>query len=412
MMRLRFASSLLAGLLLAGCSTPAPAWRAGWGAALMPPSAKTALAQGELRDVTLRQTVRLSLGGQALRVRVSFGLGAEPVVIGAATLAAPPAAGGSGVAGPATPLRFQGAPGVTVAPGAEALSDPLTWQAVAGTHLTVSLHVRALPARQSVHVAAHSTQFLAPGDQSAAEVLEGGRQLSSWYQLGAVEVDAPQAGGVLVAIGDSITDGSGSGRDRAERWTDYLVRRLQREGGPAIAVVNAGIGGNRMLRDDIGPHLLSRFERDVLGRAGVTHALVLIGVNDLGRMQRSQGVSPETRQAMLKDLQAGWRRLLEAAHARGVCLFAGTLTPYGASRLYRPGPQDEADRVALNRWLRESGLFDGIADFDAAVRDPAVPDRLLPAYDSGDGLHLSPAGYRAMAGAVPLERLTGCARRR
>jgi lysophospholipase L1-like esterase len=163
-----------------------------------------------------------------------------------------------------------------------------------------------------------------------------------------------------------------------------------------------------MLREGNGPSLLARFERDVLERPGVTHALVLIGVNDLGRLHKSGQETPQARQAMLDEMQAGWRKLASQAHARGVCLFAGTLTPYGASRLYRPGPGNEADRQSLNAWLRGADFLDGVADFDAAVRDPAAPDRLQSAFDSGDGLHLSPAGYRAMAGAVPVDRLGSC----
>jgi lysophospholipase L1-like esterase len=215
---------------------------------------------------------------------------------------------------------------------------------------------------------------------------------------------APPAA-VLAAIGDSITDGSGAGLDLDERWTDFLQRRLRAEGAPAVAVINAGIGGNRMLSEGNGPSLLARFQRDVLGRPGVTHALVLIGVNDLGRLHKGGQETPQARQAMLEDMQAGWRRLADLAHGSGVCLIAGTLTPYGASRLYRPGPGNEADRQALNAWLRSASVVDGVADFDAAVRDPAAPDRLQAAFDSGDGLHLSPAGYRAMAGAVPVDRL-------
>jgi lysophospholipase L1-like esterase len=140
----------------------------------------------------------------------------------------------------------------------------------------------------------------------------------------------------------------------------------------------------------------------------VTHAVVLIGVNDLGRLHRDGDETPEARAAMMGALQAGWRQLAERTHARGVCLIAGTITPYGGSRIYKPASHDEADRLALNAWLRGFRLFDGVADFDAAVRDPAAPDRLQAAFDSGDGLHLSPAGYRAMATAVPVERLKEC----
>jgi lysophospholipase L1-like esterase len=254
-------------------------------------------------------------------------------------------------------------------------------------------------------VAAHSTHYLAEGDQTGRAELSGARELTSWLQLAGVEVAPERLDGVLVAIGDSITDGSGSGRDRNERWTDYLVRRLEREGGPALGVINAGIGGNRLLADRNGPRVLDRFERDVLGRPGVTHALMLVGVNDLGVLGNSGKDTPEARGRMIEEIKAGWRQLAASAHARGVCLIAGTLTPYGASRLYKPQARNEADRLALNAWLRSTEVVDGVADFDAAVRDAAAPDRLDKRFDSGDGLHLSPAGFEAMAQAVPVERL-------
>jgi len=378
------------------------AWTASWGGALMPASGKAALAPDALHGASLRQAMRLSLGGHALRVRISNLYGAEPLVIGAASIGRLARPGSADLLGAAMPLRFGGADGVTVAPGREILSNALAIPVASGDALALTVFVASAPARQSVHLAAHATQFLAPGDQTRATTLEAGRTLTSWYHVAGIEVlpAAPPAG-VLVAIGDSITDGSGAGLDADERWTDYLVRRLRDAGSPAPAVINAGIGGNRMLKDDNGPHLLSRFERDVLDRPGVTHALVLIGVNDLGRLHKGSGENPQTRQAMLAEMQAGWRQIAQQAHARGVCLLAGTLTPYGSSRIYQPSADNEADRQALNGWLRSAGIVDGVADFDAAVRDPAAPGRLAAAFDSGDGLHLSPAGYRAMADAVP-----------
>ena len=407
MTRLATFALALAVAGLAGCAAPAADWKASWGTALMVPNDKVALAAADRRDVTLRQAMRLSLGGDTLRVRVSNLYGAEPLVIDAASVGRLARPGAGDMTAPGM-LRFGGATGVTVAPGAESVSDPLAFPVTAGEHVAVSLHVVSAPARQTAHPAARATQFIAPGNQVGQGVLADARAVTAWFQVAGIEVQAPRASGVLVAIGDSITDGSGAGLDRDERWPDYLARRLAAEGGPRLGVINAGIGGNRMLRDDTGPNLLSRFERDVLARPGVTHALVLIGVNDLGHELRAGRDTPAARQAMLADLQAGWRALAAKAHASGVCLIAGTITPYVGGRIYKPQPHNEADRVALNDWLRASPLFDGVADFDAAVRDPAASDRLLAQYDSGDGLHLSPAGYSAMANALPLARLQRC----
>lgn len=387
----------------------APAFTSSWGAALMARAGKGAIPAEEFRKVTLRQTVRLSLGGAALRVRISNLNGMEALVIGAASvgMATDPGGGLLG-AGGARALLFGGAAGVVVPAGTETVSDALDLPVARGDDIAVSLYVESGPAQQSVHLAAHATQFIAPGDQTGRTALADARPLSSWFQLSGVDVLPAARAGVLVAIGDSITDGSGSTRDRNERWTDYLVRRMQQEPAVQVGVINAGIGGNRMLHDDTGPRLLARFEHDVLDRPGVTHALVLISVNDLGRLHRGSAETPATREAMLADLQAGWRALVGQAHARGVCVIAGTLTPYGASTLYKPAPFNEADRQSINQWLRSSDMVDGVADFDAAVRDQSAPDRLRAEFDSGDHLHLSPAGYRAMATAVPIDRLAAC----
>lgn len=389
------AAALLACALLSGCAA-APPWVASWGTALVDSNPKAASPDAE---VTLRQTVRLSLGGNAVRVRISNLYGEVPLVLGAATL-------------DRVPLRFGGAAGVTVAPGEEALSDPVPRQVARGEDLVVSMYAIALPAHRSMHVAAHSTHYVAPGDQTGKAELTDARAVTSWFQLAGVEVQPERHDGVLVAIGDSITDGSGSGRDRNERWTDYLVRRLEREGGLAFGVINAGIGGNRLLADRNGPRVLARFERDVLGRPGVTHALMLIGVNDLGVLRTSGKETPEARQAMVEEIKAGWRQLAALARGRGVCMIAGTLTPYGASRLFKPQAHNEADRLALNDWLRTTDVVDGVADFDAAVRDANAPHLLDKRFDSGDGLHLSPAGFEAMAGAVPVGVLARSCRRR
>ena len=397
----------LSALVLHASAAAAHDWTSSWGAALMPTSAKTTLAP-DRAQATLRQLMRLSLGGSALRVRISNRWGSEPLVIGAASVARAARAGASGLDGDALPLRFKGQAGATVAPGADIVSDALPLASTGGELLAVSLQLDTLPAQQSVHIAAHATQFLAPGSQAMLPTLEGAQALESWYQVEGIEVLPAQPAPLLVAIGDSITDGTGSGLDRDERWPDFLQRRLRETGAAPLAVVDAGIGGNRMLADGNGPRLLSRFEHDVLERPGVTHALVLIGVNDLGVLHRGKHDTPEARAGMLAALEDGWRALAAQARARGVCLLAGTITPYGASRIYDPTPENEADRQQLNTWLRTSDLFDGVADFDAAVRDPAAPDHLQAAYDSGDHLHLSPAGYRAMAGAVPLERLATC----
>lgn len=409
-------------LLVLAAALPAPVladnqprWIASWGAAMVAGTPdRAAVDTGRDADMTYRQVMRVSLGGSRLRVRISNIHGDAPLTVDAATVA--PGLVGSDAVDPRSlrALRFHGAPGITIAPGAEAVSDDIATTLHSGQDVAVSVHTTAQPQRRSLHVAAHATQFRGHGDQTAAATITGAQQLTSWHYVTGIEVLTAQRTPVLVAAGDSLTDGSGSGKDANQRWTDWLQRRViveQRWGGP-LAVINAGIGGNQMLRDGLGVKLLDRFERDVLQRPGVTDVVVLIGINDLGRMHKGGRDTPPVRAALLTALQDGWRRMAALAHAQGICMAAATLPPYGSSTLYQPADRNEEDRRQLNQWIRESTLFDAVADFDRAVSDPADPSRLLLSYDSGDGLHLSPAGYHALADAIPLDQLAACRSRR
>jgi lysophospholipase L1-like esterase len=389
-----------------------PRWTASWGAAMVASTPRNAADAGPGSDVTYRQIMRLSAGGKQLRVRVSNIHGDAPLSVGAASIA-PGRAGSDAIdISAARLLRFHGAPGAVIAPGAEVVSDIVGLDVRSGQDVAVSLHTTSQPQRQSIHVAAHATQFRSQGDHVTAATMEGAQQLSSWYYVSGIEVLPAQPTPVLVAAGDSLTDGSGSGKDANERWTDWLQHRIINEQRAPLAVINAGIGGNQMLRDGLGSKLLDRFERDVLQRPGVTDVVILIGINDLGRMHKGGKDQPAERAALLAALQDGWRRLAMLAQARGICIAAATLPAYGASTLYRPAERNDEDRRQLNQWIRTSALFDAVADFDRAVSDPAAPSMLLSLYDSGDGLHLSPAGYRALADAVPLDQLAACRKHR
>ncbi|MET0983393.1 MAG: SGNH/GDSL hydrolase family protein, partial [Telluria sp.] len=196
--------------------------------------------------------------------------------------------------------------------------------------------------------------------------------------------------------------------DGNNRWTDVLVRRLAQDGRQPVAVINAGIGGGRLLREGLGPSLVSRFERDVVARNGVSHAIVFIGVNDIGVLRRANEDTPEAIEAMLADFKAAHLQMVRRAHAKGICVIGATITPFMGSGYYKPSAQNEAMRQAFNGWMRQSGAFDGVLDFDQALRDPARPGYLDKAWDSGDGLHPSHTGYAALAEAVPLESLNKC----
>lgn len=355
-------------------------------------------------DVTLRQVVHLTIGGQRLRVRLSNAFGTEPLSIDAVHVAlADPNEPGAIRPGSDHVLGFSGSTQVVVPSGADWLSDPLVWTMSDAADLVVTMHLTTHPSRWTVHPVALSDGYLAPGDQAAARVLHDAVETTHRYQLSEVEVDAGHPNGVAV-LGDSITDGHGSTPNANNRWPDILADRLRVAGDPR-AVTNLGISGNRLLKDGSGPNGLARFDRDVLGRPGFSTLIVLEGVNDLGSLSREGPVTPERRAAVVRGLIAAYAQIVERGHAHGLRVVGATLLPFGGTRYYRSDADADADRRAVNDWIRTSGRFDAVIDFDAVVRDPVHPDRLRPDFDSGDRLHPSPAGYRAMGDAIPLEVL-------
>ncbi|MBV8037139.1 GDSL-type esterase/lipase family protein [Roseateles sp.] len=403
-----------AALLLAACGSAPPApradWVAAWGSAMLAQPAPSADARPvpwrqPMRDVSLRQVARVAVAGQALRVRVSNLFGDEPLVVDAASVARVAALDPQPVLDAATllPLRFAGRREVTVPARAEVWSDPVELALPALADVAVQWHVQTGPAQASVHPGSRMRSWAVAGNR--ADVADWAQAVAQegWWHLEAVDVRAAGPLPVLVATGDSITDGYGVPSGSYQRWTDALSRRLVAEKREA-AVVNTGIGGGRLLREGLGPSLVSRFDRDVLARTGATHAVVLIGVNDLGVSHRGKPTTAESRAALLAELKAGFTDIATRARARGVCLIVSTVLPYSGSGYYAPQAENEADRQALNAWLREPGRFDALLDFDARLRDPARPSHLRADVDN-DGLHPSLAGYRLMAEAFPVEVL-------
>ena len=418
MSRQSILTASLLGFALAGCAglpggtaaqpRAGERWVASWGSAQLVPEGQNELPAAQWQDASLRQVVRVSLAGRQLRVKLSNVFGTAPLVVDAGSVARAVQPGRADAdAASLRPLTFGGAAGVTIPAGAEYLSDPVDLPHAAGADLAISLHFAQAPARQTGHPGARATSFIARGNQVAAAVWPQAETFTRWYQIAGVESLAGAGAHTVVAIGDSITDGYGVQPDTYARWTDGLATRLRAAGMTDVGVVNAGIGGGRMLRDGLGPNLVSRFERDVLGRPGVSHAIVMIGVNDFGVQHRNREDTPVERARLVADLEQAYRQLVARAHLQGVCVLGATITPYGGSGYYQPGPENEADRLAYNQWIRTAGVVDGVVDFDAALRDPARPDHLLKSLDN-DGLHPSPAGYQAMADAVPLARLKSC----
>jgi lysophospholipase L1-like esterase len=407
---------VLACLAMAGCAVhagPAAApdgvrWVASWGTSQLTVDKAKEIPAELWKNGTLRQPVRLSIGGSKVRVRFSNQFGSGFMTLSGASIGLAVRPGAADVAaGSMRPLMFAGRAAVSIPPGAEYYSDPVDMAVANGADLAISMQLAGSPGQQTGHGGSRATSFLAPGVQAVSLVLQDAQPIVHWHQLADVEVLAAADAHTVVAIGDSITDGYGATTDGYNRWTDVLVRRLGQNKIDNIGVINTGIGGGRMLRDGLGPHLISRFDRDVLARSGVSHAIVMIGVNDMGGLHRSGGDTPEAQAAMLDDLKMGFAQLIERAHARGVCVIGGTVTPYMGSGYYKPSAENEAMRQALNQWIRNGAGFDGVADFDLALRDPARPTHLAKNFDN-DGLHPSHAGLAEMAATVQLTGLGKC----
>lgn len=405
MRRLFVLACSLALAVLAAAQRPAAHWVGTWAASQMAASANEELPVAAGQPFTLRDIVHVSLGGRRLRLRLANDFGPAPLHVVAAHIARVRSRA-TGEIDTATDraVTFAGRAAVTIPAGAEYLSDPVAFPLSPRSDLAVTLVLAAPPARATDHSGAHETSFIAEGEQAAAPSLTQAHVVEHWYFLAAVDVLAPPAARAVVCLGDSITDGHASTLNGNDRWPDDLAARLQRAAATReVGVLNEGIGGNRLLLDGIGANALARFGRDVLEQAGTRYLIVLEGINDLGVLTREHPVPAAEHERMVRRILAAYEQIILRAHAHGMKVMGATITPDGGPSYYHPGPASEADRQAINAWIRARGHFDAVADFDRAVRNPAHPDRMLPAYDSGDHLHPSPAGYRAMAAAIPLK---------
>ncbi|MGW4073588.1 SGNH/GDSL hydrolase family protein [Streptomyces asiaticus] len=347
------------------------------------------------QDLTYRFVVHTSVGGRDLRIRLSNAYGDQPVTFGHA-YAGVRESGAAVVPGSNGRLTFRGASSVTVPVGGVVYSDPLPGRVQPQSDLAISLYVRGAGTLATGHKGARATQYVAPVGDHAAE--EGAaaytQQITSWYYLDAAVVRPPRGTGAVVAFGDSITDGSASTQDTNRRWPDFLARRLLADPRSRLkGVANEGISGNRILADGSAESALKRLDRDVLSQAGARTAILLEGINDI----------KATPSPTADDLIAGYRQIVARSHARGMCVVGATVMPYEGWREYEA--VDETVRQQVNAFIRTSGEFDAVVDFDQAVRDPAAPTRMLPAYDSGDHLHPNDTGMRVMSDAIPLPTL-------
>lgn len=348
---------------------------------------------------TVRMILHTTIGGHRVRVRVSNAFGAVPLTVGAAHIALR-SSGSAIVRSSDRPLTFSGRAAITIPAGAEVLSDAVDLDVPQSGDLAISIYAPGKTGPPTWHsTGLHTTYISGPGDfTSQAEILDATTQ-PCWYWIEEVDVTAPQETAAVVTFGDSITDGARSSLDADHTWPSELAARLLARRGhtPQIAVLNAGISGNRIWHDMIGPNALERFGHDALAQAGVRDVVVLLGINDIGFSNIpgvvDQGVSAE-------DLIAGLDQFIARAHVRGLRLIGATLLPFEGATYY--SADAELKRTAVNSWIRTSGAYDGVMDFDATMRDPQDQTKLLAAFDSGDHLHPNDAGYKAMGDSIDL----------
>lgn len=358
----------------------------------------------QYENQTLRAIVHTSVGGNEVRVRIANTFGTAPLIIGAAHVAVS-APGSATVPGTDRMLTFGGRTEVSIPAGAQALSDPVDLQVEAVSDIAVSLYLPSATKGETTTLFQGSSYVSSAGNFAGSVDLPGATPLAEWPFVSGISVSTKRSGATIVAITDSAT--------LVSQWPRALAERLDARHVDNLGVVSTAVAGNRLLFNSAGPtgpethwgqSVLTRFDRDVLSQAGVQVAIVWIGLNDLAG---AGAFYPASEQASVDDLIAGLRQLVGRAHEHGLTILGCTISPMGGNTSL-PGfdtPQHEAARVALNQWIRTSGVFDGVVDADRVLRDPSQPTRLLPAYDSGDHLHPNTDGGRAVADSIDLKLL-------
>lgn len=388
-------SAVLASAVLA-CGSPRSALAA---AAASWESAIANIPRPNVSGRTVRQFARIAVGGSRLRVRISNESGTDPLTVADAHAALPGSDPGSVLSASDRTITFNGGGTITVAPGAAVLSDAVDMPVQPLTRLAVSAFFRTASRVQVGHLLASETNYIALGDHAAEVSMAGAVPSTSGFYLGGISVSTGNPGaGVVACLGDSITDGLYSTTDGERRYPDRLAERLLRDSRGRIGAIDAGLVGNGLLGgaalSEGGQSALARLSRDVLGRAGVHWLILFEGINDI--------IYPPDAGDTAAELIAAYQQVIAQAHEAGVQVFGATLTPYAGSGPAYYSAAKEAVRQRVNAWIRGSGAYDGVLDFDAVVRNPSEPARLRPAYDGGDHLHLSDAGYAAIADAIPL----------
>jgi lysophospholipase L1-like esterase len=355
-------------------------------------------------DSTVRQSIHVTVGSRLIRLRFSNAYGGADLPITSISVARP-AGGAAGVSAiePDTSraVTFDGRTAIDIPVGAQMVSDPLDFPVATNSNLTVTIYLSAGQASSSItsHPGSRTTTYMVAGNHLNDADLPGAASVAHWYFLSGLEALEPGNTAAIDVVGDSLTDGRGSTTNGDDKWTDQLFNRLQSiPGASHLTVLNQGLGGNRVLNDGLGPNVLARVDRDVLAQSGAKWLILFEGVNDIGTADATQAAQ----QQVAADLIAAYQQIITRAHAQGIRVYGATITPFGGNNPYDdPNGLREAARQTVNAWIRTSRQFDAVLDFDRAVRDPANPRQINPAYDVGDHLHMTPAGYGVIAAAVP-----------
>lgn len=402
--RTRAILAALAFAAIASCTHPSNPnvqpehWVVSWGASQQLTEPNNMPPAPGLAGNTIRQRLRLTLGAQKMRLRFSNIFGKSPLTIGAAAIAT---STGLSSINPTSnhAITFGGATSITIPAGTSITSDVFAFAATPLSDVTVTTYLPSVPSELTGHPGSRTTSFIATGNHVTATDLPGAVTTDHWYVVSGIDVVADKNASVVVALGNSITDGRGSGTNKNNRWPDNLARRLIENSSTAhVGVINAGLGGNAVIKGGLGPTALSRLDRDVFQQAGVRWLLVLDGVNDIGGSMGDEAKTVGDR------LIVAYADIIRQAHDKGLLVYGATILPFGGNGYY--SPDHEAARVKVNEWVRHSAPYDAVIDLDAVMRDPAQPNRLRPDTDGGDHLHPNENGYVVMANAFDLKLFT------
>ncbi len=391
--------SLLLVTVLSACNgfgkSPRQIWVGTWGTSPQLVEPHNMPPEPGLSNNTLRQIVRISIGGDSLRVRFSNEFSTSPVTLKAVQIALSAGNGAIDSLSIAA-LAFGKQPEVTMQPSTAITSDALYFPIKPRTDLAITIYFGETSPNVTGHPGSRTTSYLMEGNRINDAQFANAIPADRWYVINAIDVKAPETAGAIVTLGNSITDGRGSGTNMQNRWPDILAERLvQNPATGNVAVINQGIGGNCVLRTCLGPAAIERFERDVLSQQGVRWLIILEAINDIGQTPDSTVAAK-----VANDLIEAYSQMIDKAHEKGIRVYGATILPFKESFYYKDFR--ETARATVNDWIRNSGRFDAVIDFDSALQDPENPLMLLPETHTGDYLHPNEAGYRLMGEFIDL----------